>query len=57
MFYFSKSMQKLQLTWLTGKGDLFQAVPFFNRPKFYGRHIESRSAGITENGFVLFLVL
>jgi hypothetical protein len=35
------------------KGALFHAIPFFNCPKFYGRHIESCSIGMTRNGLVL----
>ena len=35
------------------KGVLFPALPLFNRPKFYGRHIESRSTGMTKKGPVL----
>jgi hypothetical protein len=34
-------------------GDLVQAVLFFNRPKIYGRHIESCRACITRHGFML----
>ena len=34
-------------------GDLFQVVPFFNHPKFHGRHFESCSACMTGNGFML----
>jgi hypothetical protein len=34
------------------KGALFHVVPFFNYPKFYGRHIESCSIGMTRNGLV-----
>jgi hypothetical protein len=30
-----------------------QAVPFSNSPKFHGRHIESRSTGMTRNNFML----
>ena len=29
------------MTWLKEDGDLFQVVPFFNRPKFCGRPIKS----------------
>jgi hypothetical protein len=50
---FSKLMQKLQLTWLKEEGDLFQVVPLFNHPKFHDRHIESRSASMAKNGFML----
>jgi hypothetical protein len=46
-------MQKLQLTWLKEEGDLFQVVPFFNHPKFHGRHNESHSASMARNGFML----
>jgi hypothetical protein len=35
------------------EGELFQAVPFFNHPKFHGRHIESHSASIARNVFML----
>jgi hypothetical protein len=35
------------------KGALFHAIPFFNYPKFYGRHIDSCSIGTTRNGLVL----
>jgi hypothetical protein len=52
MFYF-QNMQKLQLTWLKEEGELFQAVPFSNHSKFYGRHIKSRSASMARNGFML----
>jgi hypothetical protein len=50
---FPKLMQKLQLTWLKEKGNLSQVVPFSNRPKFHGGHIESRSTGMTRSGFML----
>ena len=43
----------LQLSWLKEDGDLFQVVPFFNHPKFHGRHFESCSACMTGNGFML----
>jgi hypothetical protein len=39
------------------KGALFHVVPFFNCPKFYGRHIESYSTGMTRNGSVMFKVI
>jgi hypothetical protein len=29
------------------KGALFHAIPFFNCPKFYDRHIESCSTAMT----------
>jgi hypothetical protein len=35
------------------KGALFHTIPFFNCPKFYGRHIESCNTGMTRNGLVL----
>jgi hypothetical protein len=35
------------------KGALFHAVLFFNCPKFYGRHVESCSTGMTRNDLVL----
>jgi hypothetical protein len=50
---FSNLWKKLQLTWLKEDGDLFQAIPFSNHPKFHGRHIESHSAGIARNSFIL----
>jgi hypothetical protein len=43
----------LQLTGLKEDRDLFQAVPFFNHPKFHSRHFESCRACITGNGFTL----
>ena len=49
-FVFKNIKMFLQLTWLKEDGDLFQAVPFFNRPKFHGRHF---SACMTRNGFML----
>ena len=52
-FVFKNLKMFLQLTWLKEDGDLFQAVPFFNRPKFYGRHFESCRACMTGNGFML----
>jgi hypothetical protein len=52
MFYF-QNMQKLQLTWLKEEGELFQAVPFSNHSKFYGRHNKSRSASMARNGFMM----
>jgi hypothetical protein len=30
------------------KGALFQAVPFLNCPKLFGRYFESRSTGMTK---------
>ena len=51
---FSKNLKVfLQLTSLKEDGDLFQEAPFFNRPKFHGRHFESCSTCITRNGFML----
>jgi hypothetical protein len=35
------------------KGALFHAIPFFNCPKFYGRHIESYGIGMIRNGLLL----
>ena len=53
-FVFKKNLKMfLQLTWLKEDGDLFQAVPFFNRLKFHGRHFESYSTCMTRNGFML----
>jgi hypothetical protein len=53
MFLFFKTLQKLQLTRLIDDSNLFQAVRFFNRPKFHGRHLESRSTSMTKKMFVL----
>jgi hypothetical protein len=53
MFSFQNLYKKLQLTWLKEECDLFQAVPFFNHPKFHGRHIESYSTDMARNGFML----
>ena len=52
-FVFKNLKMFLQLTWLMEDGDLFQAVPFFNRPKFHGSHFESYSACMTRNNFML----
>ena len=52
-FVFKNLKMFLQLTWLKEDGDLFQAVPFFNLPKFQRRHFESCSAYMTGNGFML----
>jgi hypothetical protein len=46
-FYF-KYIQKYQVTGWKEKGAQFQAVPFFNCPKWYGRHFESRSTCMTK---------
>jgi hypothetical protein len=35
------------------KGALFQAVPFLNCPKLFGRHFESRSTGMTKEQLLL----
>ena len=40
MFFSSKSQNISPIDLIEEDGDLFQAVPFFNRPKFYGRHYE-----------------
>ena len=54
MFCFQKNLKMfLQLILLKEDGDLFQAVPFFNRPKFHGRHFESNSACMTRNSIML----
>jgi hypothetical protein len=53
MFFFENSKMFLQLTWLKEDGDLFQAIPFFNRPKFDGRHFEFYRACMARNDFVL----
>ena len=42
----------LQMTWLKEDGDLFQAVPFFNHPKFHVRYFESCRACMIGNSFV-----
>ena len=52
-FVFKNLKMFLQLTWLTEDGDLFQAIPFFNRPKVHGRHFESYSTCMTRNSFML----
>ena len=54
MFCFQKNLKMfLQLILLKEDGDLFQAVPFFNRPKFHGRHFESYSVCMTGNSFMV----
>jgi hypothetical protein len=39
---------KLHVTGSKEKGAQFQAVPFLNYPKWYGRHLESHSVGMTK---------
>jgi hypothetical protein len=52
MFCFENLKMFLKLTLLKEDGDLFQAIPFFNRPKFHERHFESCRACMTRNSFM-----
>jgi hypothetical protein len=53
MISFQKYLQKLQVTGLMDERGSVSRCSIFNRPKLYGRHIESCSTGVTKEGIVL----